>query len=76
VTGSVGPRKPWVHLVLQQRVRGHYRTVGARAVRARRGRFSSSFVPAFRASYRYAVVVKSDDDTDRGSTGWRALRVR
>jgi hypothetical protein len=76
VTGTVGPRKAWVHLVLQQRVRGHYRTVGARAVRARRGRFSSSFVPAFRAAYRYAVVVKSDADTDRGSTGWRALRVR
>ena len=76
VAGSVGPRKPWVHLVLQQRVKGHFRTVGAKAVRARRGRFSSSFAPAFRALYRYAVVVNSDDDTDRGSTGWRMLRVR
>ena len=76
VTGTVGPRKPWVHLVLQQRVRGRFKTVGAKAVRARRGRFASSFVPAFRALYRYAVIVKSDDDTDRGSTGWRTLRVR
>jgi hypothetical protein len=76
VQGGVGPRKGWVHLVLQQRIRGRFRTVGARAVRARRGRFASSFVPAFRAVYRYAVVVKSDDDTDRGSTGWRTLRVR
>jgi hypothetical protein len=33
-------------------------------------------VPAFRAAYRYAAVVKSDADTDRGSTGWRSLRVR
>jgi hypothetical protein len=49
--------------------------VGAKAVRTRSGRFSTSFVPAFRASYRYAVVAKSDDDTDRGSTGWRKLRV-
>jgi hypothetical protein len=76
VSGSVGPRKAWVHLVLQQRVRGRFRTVGARAVRARRGRFESSFVPAFQALYRYAVVAKSDEDTDRGSTGWRSLRVR
>jgi hypothetical protein len=76
VQGSVGPRKPWVHLVLQQRIRGRYRTVGAKAVRVRRGRFATSFSPAFRARYRYAVVAKADDDTDRGSTGWRSLSVR
>jgi hypothetical protein len=76
VTGSVGPRKRIVHLVLQQRIRGRFRTVGVRRARARAGRFASSFVPAFRADYRYAVVAKSDDDTDRGSTGWRSLRVR
>jgi len=76
VSGSVGPRKRVVYVVLQQRVRDRYRAVGTRAVRVRRGRFESSFVPAFRALYRYAVVAKSDDDTDRGSTGWRALRVR
>ncbi len=76
VQGSVGPRKPRLHLMLQQRVRGHFRTVGVKAVRARKGRFATSFVPAFRATYRYAVVAKSDDDTDRGSTGWRTLRVR
>jgi N-acetylmuramoyl-L-alanine amidase len=76
VEGSVAPRKRTVHLVLQQRVRGRFRTVGVKRVRARRGRFSTSFVPAFRADYRYAVVAKSDDDTNRGSTGWQALRVR
>jgi N-acetylmuramoyl-L-alanine amidase len=75
VTGSVGPRKRWVWVVLQQRIHGRFRTVGARAVRTRAGRFSSSFVPGFRASYRYSVVAKSDADTDRGSTGWRTLRV-
>jgi hypothetical protein len=75
VRGSVGPRKRYVWVVLQQRIRGHFRKVGARAVRTRAGRFSSSFVPAFRATYRYAVVAKSDIDTDRGSTGWRKLRV-
>jgi N-acetylmuramoyl-L-alanine amidase len=76
VAGTVGPRKRVVHLVLQQHIRGRYRKVGASAVRARRGRFRTSFVPAFRDRYRYSVVVKSDDDTDRGSTGWLPLRVR
>jgi hypothetical protein len=75
VAGTVGPRKRWVWVVLQQRIHGRFRTVGARAVHTRSGRFSSSFVPAFRAGYRYAVVVRSDADTDRGSTGWRSLRV-
>jgi hypothetical protein len=76
VEGRVRPRKRMVHLVLQQRIRGRFRTVGVRRVRARAGRFSASFVPAFRADYRYAIVAKSDDDTDRGSTGWQALRAR
>jgi N-acetylmuramoyl-L-alanine amidase-like protein len=76
VRGTVGPRKRSLRLMLQQRVRGRFTTVGRKAVRARRGRFSTSFVPAFRADYRYAVVAKSDADTDRGSTGWRTLRVR
>jgi N-acetylmuramoyl-L-alanine amidase len=76
VEGTVGPRKRIVHLVLQQRIRGRYRQVGVRRVRARAGRFSTSFVPAFRADYRYSVVATSDDDTDRGSTGWQSLRVR
>jgi hypothetical protein len=75
VEGSVGPRKRVVRLVLQQHVRGRYRKVGAKAVRVRRGRFRASFVPAFRDRYRYAVIAKSDDDTDRGSTGWKPLRV-
>jgi len=76
LAGTVGPRKPWLRVLLQQRIRGRFKTVGSKAVRARRGRYSTSFAPAFRANYRYAVVVKSDADTDRGSTGWRTLRVR
>ena len=76
VQGTVGPRKRIVHLVLEQHVRGRYRKVGSIAVRARRGRFRTSFVPGFRARYRYAVVARSDDDTDRGSTGWLPLLVR
>jgi hypothetical protein len=76
VEGTVGPRKRIVHLVLQQHVRGGYRKVAAKAVRARRGRFETSFAAAFRDRYRYSVVAKPDDDTDRGSTGWLPLRVR
>ena len=66
VSGMVAPRKRFVHLVLQQRIDGRYRRVGVRRVQARRGRFSSSFVPGFAARYRYFVVVKPDLDTDRG----------
>ena len=76
VEGTVGPRKSFVHLVLQQHVGGRYRKVGARAVRVRRGRIVTSFVPAFRDRYRYSVVAKQDDDTDRGTTGWLPLRPR
>jgi hypothetical protein len=76
VAGKVGPRKRAVTVVFQQRVRGHWRTVGARAARARRGRFETSFVPAFRAAYRYYAVVRSDLDTDRGASELRSLRVR
>jgi hypothetical protein len=76
VKGSVGPRKRLLRLVLQQHVNGGWRKVGAKTVRARRGRFETSFVPGFRDRYRYSVVVKSDEDTDRGSTGWLPLRVR
>jgi hypothetical protein len=76
LSGTVGPRKRVLRLVLQQHVGGRYRKVGAKTVRARRGRFETSFVPAFRDRYRYSVVAKADDDTDRASTGWLPLRVR
>jgi len=76
VRGTVSPRKRFVTLVLQQRKGGRYRRAGVRAVRARRGRFSTSFTPAVAATYRYAVIALNDADTDRASTGWRPLRVR
>jgi hypothetical protein len=76
VAGTVAPRKRVVNVVLQQRRGSRWRKVGSRAVRARRGRFSTSFVPAFRARYRYYAVVKSDPDTDRGASAVRSLRVR
>jgi hypothetical protein len=76
VRGTVAPRKRIVNVVFQQRVRGRWRVVGRRAVRTARGRFATSFVPAFRARYRYYAATKSDDDTDRGASRIVQLRVR
>jgi hypothetical protein len=76
VKGTVGPRKRTVSVVFQQRIRGRWRKVGTRSVRTRRGRFETSFVPGFRAAYRYYAVAKSDLDTDRGASVIRSLRVR
>jgi hypothetical protein len=76
VKGSVGPRKRVVNVVFQQQVRGRWRIVGRRAVRTRQGRFATSFVPAFRARYRYYAVAKPDLDTDRGASDKISLRVR
>jgi hypothetical protein len=76
VSGAVAPRKRVVNVLFQQTIRGRWRIVGRRSVRTRRGRFSTSFVPAFRASYRYFAVTKSDLDTDRGATKPVPLRVR
>ena len=76
VKGTVSPRKRVVNVVFQQRVRSRWRTVGRRAVRTVKGRFATSFVPAFRASYRYYAAVRSDLDTDRAATKMVALRVR
>ena len=76
VAGTVAPRKRVVTVVFQQRVGGRWRKVGTRAVRTRGGRFETSFVPAFRAAYRYYAVVRSDLDTDRGASELRSLRVR
>ena len=76
VAGTVGPRKRAVTVVLQQRIRGRWRKVGTRSARTRRGRFETSFVPAFRAAYRYYAVARSDLDTDRGASEIRSLRVR
>jgi hypothetical protein len=76
VAGTVAPRKRVVSVVFQQRIKGRWRKVGARSARTRAGRFETSFVPAFRAKYRYYAVAKADLDTDRGASEIRSLRVR
>jgi len=76
VAGTVAPRKRVVSVVFQQRIGGRWRKVGARSARTRGGRFEASFVPGFRAAYRYYAVAKADLDTDRGVSEMRSLRVR
>ncbi len=75
VAGRVAPRKRTVYIVLEQRLRGTWKRVGVRAVRAKKGSFQGSFVPAYRARYRYSVVARPDLDTDRGASEPRVLRV-
>ena len=72
----MGPRKRTLRLVVQQHVRGVWRKVQAGGVRARRGRFATSFVPAGAGRYRYYLVAPADLDTDRGASELYYLRVR
>jgi hypothetical protein len=76
LTGRVAPRKRVLRLVVQQRVRSRWRKVGARTVLARRGLFSTSFVPRSSGRFRFYVAAKSDVDTDRGSSERAELSVR
>jgi hypothetical protein len=76
LAGTVGPRKRALRLVVQRRIRGRYRSALDQTVVVRHGRFTTSFVPLHRATYRYALIAPNDDDTDRGSTGWLPLSVR
>jgi hypothetical protein len=73
--GEVGPRKRLLRLVVQQRVHGRWRKVLRSTVRARRGRFETSFAPSRSGRYRYYVVAPADLDTDRGASEMTSLRV-
>jgi N-acetylmuramoyl-L-alanine amidase len=74
--GRVGPRKRLLRLVVQQRLRGRWRKALGRTVRARRGRFETSFAPSRSGRYRYYVVAPADLDTDRGASEMTSLRIR
>jgi hypothetical protein len=75
IAGSVGPRKPVLRIVVQQRRGTRWRKVYARSVRARRGLFETTFTPSRSGSYRYYLVAPADLDTDRGATERYPLRV-
>jgi hypothetical protein len=65
IRGTVAPAKRRLFLVLQQRRAGRFRTVGVKAVRVRRGRFSTSFIPAGNGAYRFHLVARADAVTVR-----------
>jgi N-acetylmuramoyl-L-alanine amidase len=75
IAGRVGPRKPVLRLVVQQRRGSRWRKVYSRNVRARRGLFETSFTPSRSGRYRYYLVAPADLDTDRGATERYPLRV-
>jgi hypothetical protein len=68
ISGRVAPRKRVLRLVVQRQAGSGWRKAGARTVLARRGLFSTSFVPGSVGRFRFYVASKSDDDTDRGSS--------
>jgi len=74
--GTVQPRKRVLYQVLQVQRGLGFRTVGTKAVKPRRGRFSSSFRPTRRGLYRVYFIVRADRSTARGSTRRRLLKVR
>jgi hypothetical protein len=76
VRGTVSPLRRRVYLVLQLRRRAGWRRLGVTAVRARRGRFSTFFLPASRGLYRFYVVAKANRYTDRGQSRPQPVRVR
>jgi N-acetylmuramoyl-L-alanine amidase len=75
LAGTVGPRKRALRLVVQQRMRGRWRKVVRRSVRARKGRFTTSFRLTRSGRFRYYMVAPPDLDTDRGATARYSLRV-
>jgi N-acetylmuramoyl-L-alanine amidase-like protein len=74
--GRVQPAKRRLYLVLQERRRGSWRTVGTRPVQLRRGRFSTAFVPEDRALYRFYLVARADSSTALGRSATFVVRVR
>ena len=76
IRGTVAPRKRLVYLALERLEDGRWRRAGESAVRTRRGRFTAEFTPAGRGRYRFWIVAKPDDDTDRSRLGPFEVRAR
>ena len=74
--GTVAPRKRRLVQVLQRRRGGRWIRVGQRRVRARRGRFRGSFVPAAAGRFRYYVSSRPDRSNARGRSPLVEIRVR
>jgi N-acetylmuramoyl-L-alanine amidase len=75
VTGTVGPRKRTVYLVVRHRRNGRWGRPGVRPVRARRGQFEASFLPGRAGRWRFYVATKADAKNLRGASEAYELRV-
>jgi N-acetylmuramoyl-L-alanine amidase-like protein len=75
VRGRVRPAKRRIYLVLKERVRGRFRTVGVKPVRPRRGRFSTWIEPAGRGLYRFHLVARADRSNALGRSRRYLVRV-
>ncbi|HEY8769425.1 MAG TPA: N-acetylmuramoyl-L-alanine amidase [Thermoleophilaceae bacterium] len=75
VLGTVGPAKRFVYLALQVRRRGAWRKVDTKAVKTRKGRFSTWVRPPATGSYRYYVATKADRYSERGRSPLEPLRI-
>ena len=73
--GSVGPRSRRLILAVRRRRRGVWRLVLRRDLRARHGRFRTSFTPRHRGSYRYYLVAPGDRVALRGRSRTVTLHV-
>jgi hypothetical protein len=76
LSGTVTPRKRFLHLVVQHRSDGRWRRPGVRVVRARKGKFATYFLPGRTGRWRFYVVSKADAKTLRSASERYEVRVR
>jgi len=74
--GTVAPRKRIVWQVLALRRRGHWKRVGVRRLKARRGRFRGSFLPESAGDFRYYVTTRPDKSNARGRSSKVEIAIR
>jgi hypothetical protein len=75
-SGTVAPRKRTLWQVLAIRRDGHWRRVGVRRLKARRGRFRGSFAPASSGRFRYYVTSRPDRSNARGRSSKAQISIR
>ena len=74
--GTVAPRKRTVWQVLAQRRKGHWKRVGVRRLKARRGRFRGSFLSESVGSFRLYVTTRPDRSNARGRSAKVVIAIR
>jgi hypothetical protein len=75
IAGTVKPSKRRLVLIVQLRRRGQWLAPGYRAIKARRGGFSTSFRPGRKGAWRYRVATIVDRSNGRGQTRLYVVQV-